>query len=121
MIKIPLKAGHHRPASKTPFKWRFAGDDGLTLNSGLVVLQFSGDQDQYCDENLFFVIFHRGGGGGGPDPLFPLWIRPCHSRNFQPCRDIYWVEPVQCTKQSITCLAQGNNMVPPELLKPTAP
>ena len=25
MIKIPLKeAGHHQPASKMPFKWRFA-------------------------------------------------------------------------------------------------
>ena len=23
--QIPLSAGHHRPASKTPFKWRFAG------------------------------------------------------------------------------------------------
>ena len=25
-IKIPLSAGHHRPASETPFKWRFAGE-----------------------------------------------------------------------------------------------
>ena len=25
MIQIPLKAGHHQPASETPFKWRFAG------------------------------------------------------------------------------------------------
>ena len=24
-IQIPLKAGHYRPASDTPFKWRFAG------------------------------------------------------------------------------------------------
>ena len=24
-IQIPLKAGHHRLASETPFKWRFAG------------------------------------------------------------------------------------------------
>ena len=23
--QIPLKSGHHRPASETPFKWRFAG------------------------------------------------------------------------------------------------
>ena len=22
---MPLKVGHHWPASKTPFKWRFAG------------------------------------------------------------------------------------------------
>ena len=25
MIQIPLLAGHQRPASETPFKWRFAG------------------------------------------------------------------------------------------------
>ena len=25
MIQIPLRAGHHRPANDTPFKWRFAG------------------------------------------------------------------------------------------------
>ena len=24
-IQIPLKSGHHGPASKTPFKWRVAG------------------------------------------------------------------------------------------------
>ena len=24
-IKIPLLAGNHRPASETPFKWRFSG------------------------------------------------------------------------------------------------
>ena len=24
-IQIALKAGHYRPASKTPFKWHFAG------------------------------------------------------------------------------------------------
>ena len=23
--KLPLKVGHHRPASETPLKWRFAG------------------------------------------------------------------------------------------------
>ena len=27
--QIPLKAGHHRPASKTPFKWCF--DGGLVM------------------------------------------------------------------------------------------
>ena len=25
MIQVPLKAGHQRPANKTPFKLRFAG------------------------------------------------------------------------------------------------
>ena len=40
MVQIALKAGHHRPASETPFKWHFAGGPmkGPTLNSGLVAL-----------------------------------------------------------------------------------
>ena len=29
------KMGHHRPASETPFKWRFAGGP---MNTGLVAL-----------------------------------------------------------------------------------
>ena len=29
-IQIPLKAGHQRPASETPFKWRFAGWPPMT-------------------------------------------------------------------------------------------
>ena len=46
------KVGHHRPASETPFQWRFAGgpmlaismpfcwraDDSPTINAGLVAL-----------------------------------------------------------------------------------
>ena len=33
---------------------------------------FSGDQDQYCQETLYFVTFQvGGGGGGGPDPMSP--------------------------------------------------
>ena len=39
-IKIPLNASHHRPASETPFEWRFAVVwlAGTTLYSGLVDL-----------------------------------------------------------------------------------
>ena len=49
---MPLKAGHHRPASKTPFKMAFRwhaddemafcwrADDGPTLNAGLTQLYF---------------------------------------------------------------------------------
>ena len=39
--QIPLLAGHQRPVSETPFKWRFAdwrADDGPTMNAGLVAL-----------------------------------------------------------------------------------
>ena len=34
------KTGHCRPASETPFQWRFAkrADDGPTLNAGLVAM-----------------------------------------------------------------------------------
>ena len=35
-IQISLKAGHHRPVSKTPFKWLFAG---ATMNAGFVALR----------------------------------------------------------------------------------
>ena len=31
-FKIPLQAGHYRPASEMPFKWCFA-DDGPILNA----------------------------------------------------------------------------------------
>ena len=34
-IKKPLKAGHHRPTSETPFKWRFAR---MVMMAGLVAL-----------------------------------------------------------------------------------
>ena len=29
-VQIALKAGHHRPASETPFKWRLAGGPMMT-------------------------------------------------------------------------------------------
>ena len=44
-IQIPIIVGHHRPASKTPFKWRAV--DGPSLNAGLVC-DFSVESDQYC-------------------------------------------------------------------------
>ena len=51
-IQIPLKADQYRPASETPFKWRFAGGSMMaqhnTLDAGLKALSFSGDPDQYC-------------------------------------------------------------------------
>ena len=71
MIKIPLKAGHHRPASETPFKWRFAGMSmmvKLCMNSGLVAfLIFQGIRTIIAKKPLIFVILW----GGGPDPLDP--------------------------------------------------
>ena len=37
------------------------------------------------------MIFQR---RGVRTPCPPLWIRQCKSRNFQSCRDDFWVEPV---------------------------
>ena len=70
IISGPL-AGHHRPASETPFKSDFAGVlmmslHGMLVNVCLVTLCviFKGIQ-----ETFYFCDFT--GGGGGPAPL---WI-----------------------------------------------
>ena len=47
------------------FRWR--GDDGPTLNTGLVLQRFWAS---IAKENNIFTIF-QGGGEGGPDPLSP--------------------------------------------------
>ena len=53
MIKMPLKAGNHQSASKTPFNgifcWR--ADDGPTLNAGLGILT------NIANKPYIFVIF----------------------------------------------------------------
>ena len=55
-IQIPQKAGHHLPASKTPFQ-----------------CDYSGDLDQNCKETLNLCDVS---GGSGPH-VIPLWIRAC--------------------------------------------
>ena len=82
MIKIPLKAGHHWPSL-----------NGVSLASrwwpNIVALRFFRESGPVLLRKPFFDL------SGGPYPLSsPLWIRPCQSRNFQPCRDVSWVEPV---------------------------
>ena len=89
--KSGQSSAHQRNAISMAFRWR--PDDGLTLNSGLVALRFSKWIRTNIAKKTFFVIF-QGGGGGSVPPVAPLWIRPCQSRNFQPCRDVSWVEPV---------------------------
>ena len=66
-IKIALKVGHHRPASETPFKRRFAGGPMIAQHCMLAwqLRDFSGDPNQYCYETLYFLNFQGGGGGGG--------------------------------------------------------
>ena len=67
-IQIPLKEGHHRPASETPFKcffcWR--ADDSPTLNAELVFQRF---WTGIAKKPYIFVIFQRGGGGGSGPPV----------------------------------------------------
>ena len=60
-IQIPLKAGHHRPPSETPFKWP---DIECWLGS-FVILRGSRPIINIAMKPYIFVIFQGGGGGGG--------------------------------------------------------
>ena len=72
-IQIPQKLNHHRPASETPFKWRFAGVPMMAkhwmLGLGSFVI-FQGIRTGIAKKRYNFVIFQ-----GDPEPLSPLWIR----------------------------------------------
>ena len=75
-IQISLKAGHHRPASGTPFKWPFAGGRCLpNIECWLVsFVIFQGLRTSIAKKPCSIVIFQK---GGDPDPN-PLWIRVCY-------------------------------------------
>ena len=81
------------------FRWH--ADDGPTLIAGLVYSSFvifQGIRTSIAKKPFMFVIFQGGGegvrtsiaknpymfvnisGGGGPDPLSPLWICTCQSK-----------------------------------------
>ena len=64
-IQIPLQAGHHRPASETPFKWRFAGVLMMPLHGMLI---FQGIWTRIAKKLYIFVIFQRGRGSVPPVP-----------------------------------------------------
>ena len=70
-IPIPLLSGHHRPASKTPLKWRFAGVPMIAQQWILTwkLYDFQGIQTSFAEKTLYSCDFS--GGGGGPDPLSP--------------------------------------------------
>ena len=56
---MPLKVGHHRHASETPLKWRFAGLSIIaSMECWLGSFVILGD----------FVISRGRGGGGGSGP-----------------------------------------------------
>ena len=60
-IQIPLKTGHHLPASETPF------NDGPTLNVGLVALCISRVSGPILlRKHITLFFFSR---EGGPNPL----------------------------------------------------
>ena len=59
MIKIPLKTGHCRPASETPFKWCFAG---MLMNAE----RFFRGSGPLLLKTQYFCNFSGGGGS--------LWI-----------------------------------------------
>ena len=62
-IQIPLKADQCRPASETPFKWRFAG---VHIMVHIECWLHSFENFREFQENLYFCDF-----SGGPDPLSP--------------------------------------------------
>ena len=63
---MPLKSGHHRPASESPYKWRFTGGPNAECWLGLQGIRTCMAKDL----NTFEVFL----GAGGPDalPLTPL-------------------------------------------------
>ena len=68
MIQIPLLlAGHHQPASKTPFKWHFAGMPIRAQHCWLDrFVIFQGIRTSIAKKRYIFVIFH--GRSGPPVP-----------------------------------------------------
>ena len=81
-IQISLKAGHHRPASETPF-------NGVSL-----ACRWWPNVECWlgCSENFrgFHLVLLR-----GPDPLPPLWIR-AWDRTMYTLIEIYWKSILSC-------------------------
>ena len=63
--------GYHRPASETPFKWRFAGMPMMAQLSSFMI--FQGIPTSIAIRNPIFFCFFS---GGDPDPLAPLPLDP---------------------------------------------
>ena len=69
----------HQPASKTPFKWCFAGwrvDDGPTLNADLVAVIFEGIRTSIAKKPYIFCDFSGWGGGSKPPVKKALCLPP---------------------------------------------
>ena len=88
-IRIPLFAGHHRPARETPFKWRFAGVLMMSLQWMLawynVALWFLRGSGPVLLRNPIFCDFP-----GGSGPPVPLWIRARESSLYRSHLTAVW-------------------------------
>ena len=88
-IQIPLKAGHHRPASETPFKWpagRWWPYIECWLGSFVI---FQGSRTSIAKEPYSFVNLRERGVGTHfpPPPLDPLmyWQFDIHGSSLNAC------------------------------------
>ena len=74
-IRIPLKAGHHRPACETPFQWRFADVPMMAhiecWHGSFVIIQGVGTS---IAKKPYICVIFQGIGGSVPHVL-TLWIR----------------------------------------------
>ena len=68
-IQIPPIAGHHRPASETPFKWCFAGMPIMAQHWIFIIFQGIRAATSIAKKPYSFVIC-------GPDPLSPPPLDP---------------------------------------------
>ena len=79
----PLKSGNHRPSSKTPFKWRFAGVPMMAQLWMLVckLCNFKGSWTSIAKKTYIFVIFQGWVRNLCPHPT-PKWIRTCSTGHY---------------------------------------
>ena len=70
-IQIPFKAGHHRPASKMPFKWHFAGGRMMAQHRMQVwgLCDFQEIRASIAKKSFIFVFFREVGSGTPAPPL----------------------------------------------------
>ena len=76
-IYIPLKVGHHRLASETPSKWRFAG--GPIMAQHWMLAWFFRGSGPLLLRNPIFLWFLWGGGGPLDPPMkryLPVTVPP---------------------------------------------
>ena len=89
--KKTLKAGHHWPASKTPFKWRFAGGPMMAqhwmLTWLLALWFFMGSGPVISEKPYSFVIFQR----GSVPPVPPSGSAHARSENSISHVDFLWM------------------------------